>query len=572
MKWGELMENQNKDYIAYLNSLHSASADNKNAYAETNITSPFFSKTAVHRNVGNYILDCLLNAAAFLLVLTGHAGDGKTSLLVQVLLDWGIIREGEVLDSERRFLMPNGKFCTYVKDFSEDVAEVQIQKLRRYVELVKKGEYVFLVANTGPLIAAFGEVFSRKLQTRLVNAIDRNDGAAELYKDVRVSVLNAATLDNSSFVKPFLAKVLASDLWIPCEECEKYGCCPIFANAKLVMSASDRVTEFITDHYIWQQEHDRKLTIRQIVAHLTYSLTGGLNCADIRCMTIKLGVSQYKFNHLFSNLFFGYEGFKRDRYGSKLIAIKEILSAQYDQRRLNADEQLFIQENLQSLLPEVRQMIEDIRGWNQETTTSWRAAVRRAYFLFNTNPDSNDYEQMMRSVFSPQFPRYLKLRRGEHTNLLDRKLIVSALQMLFTGVSSSSEDVKITFMRSSGMMQSVQMILKKIDGLDFKLISEDANDFDCTVIRKRLILSVENTEIHAEITLPMLDYFDEIRRGAIATNIDPMLSHGIDSIKAQLISSCTPDEYLLRLATMSDNDWTEVQAEYDPTGAVWTLQ
>lgn len=568
-----MMDGQNQSYIRYLNSLHSASGDNKNSYAESNITSPFFSKTSVPRKVGDYIAASLLRDRPELLILTGHAGDGKTSLLLQVLLQWGILREGETLHSDGRFLLPNGRYCTYVKDFSEDVADIQHQKLKHYVERVRSGESVFLVANTGPLIATFESVFSRQLQTQLVNAIDRNDAQVEQYDGVPVAVLNAATIDNSSLVKPFLEKVLDADLWTPCAACGKADSCPIYNNAKLVRKASDRIGTFIQNHYIWVQEHDHKFTIRQIVAHLAYSITGGLGCEDVPGLPTDHLRSKYLFTFLFSNLFFGYRGFDVDPYSGMLAAVRDILSENYDRKRYQADEKLFVVEDYQSFLPEVRTLLSELRQslslYTAEDISKWQAAVRRTYIMFDTDEDEGRKETLLRDVYSVWFPRYLRIRKNATVEVKDKTLVISALQMLFMGTSADKKSVKITLMRSSGITQSVQLVLDELKTGKFYLVTEKVSDFDDSSSRYRLSLHVKGKRV-AEITLPMLNYFYEIRQGAIATNIDPLLSHGIDSIKAQLISVCERNETQLFLATADVKG--EIQAEYDPDRAVWTIQ
>jgi hypothetical protein len=141
--------------------------------------------------------------------------------------------------------------------------------------------------------------------------------------------------------------------------------------------------------------------------------------------------------------------------------------------------------------------------------------------------------------------------------------------MLFMCAGAGNKSVKITLMRSSGLTQSVQLVLDELKSGKFSLVPEEVSDFDESAHRYRLVMDVKGKRI-AEITLPMLNYFYEISQGAIATNLDPLLSHGIDSIKAQLISVCEMNDTQLVLATTGAEK--EVQAEYDPDSAVWILQ
>ena len=40
----------------------------------------------------------------------------------------------------------------------------------------------------------------------------------------------------------------------------------------------------------------------------------------------------------------------------------------------------------------------------------------------------------------------------------------------------------------------------------------------------------------------MLDYFEELKNGVIATNIDPQLSHGVEALKSQISDLLSEDE------------------------------
>jgi predicted CDP-diglyceride synthetase/phosphatidate cytidylyltransferase len=51
------------------------------------------------------------------LVLTGQAGDGKTSIMYQVLSDFGVQIRNDINDFS--ITLKNGKTCRCIKDFSE---------------------------------------------------------------------------------------------------------------------------------------------------------------------------------------------------------------------------------------------------------------------------------------------------------------------------------------------------------------------------------------------------------------------------------------------------------------------
>lgn len=55
----------------------------------------------------------------------------------------------------------------------------------------------------------------------------------------------------------------------------------------------------------------------------------------------------------------------------------------------------------------------------------------------------------------------------------------------------------------------------------------------------------------------MLDHFAELRDGVIATNIDPQLSHGIENLKATILSVADIDEDRLDMLVMSNSGYTQ---------------
>ena len=68
-------------FVDYLNSLHNEKAGNSNALAEAQQNNPNFQRVRIHRQEADYLANRIENGTAFLGILTGHAGDGKTTIL-----------------------------------------------------------------------------------------------------------------------------------------------------------------------------------------------------------------------------------------------------------------------------------------------------------------------------------------------------------------------------------------------------------------------------------------------------------------------------------------------------------
>lgn len=74
------------DFVEYLNTLHNEQAGNENALGEAQQTNPHFSKIKVERRAADYLETRIEGGDnACVIILTGHAGDGKTTLLFQIL-------------------------------------------------------------------------------------------------------------------------------------------------------------------------------------------------------------------------------------------------------------------------------------------------------------------------------------------------------------------------------------------------------------------------------------------------------------------------------------------------------
>ena len=59
----------------------------------------------------------------------------------------------------------------------------------------------------------------------------------------------------------------------------------------------------------------------------------------------------------------------------------------------------------------------------------------------------------------------------------------------------------------------------------------------------------------------MMDHFEELRNGVIATNIDPQLSHGIVNLKSTLLGVADTDEDRFDMLVMNNTG-------YDPESIV----
>lgn len=558
----------NESYIKYLNTLHNVDAKNENAIAEASQNNPYYQDVMVKRPIVRFITKCLTEQEPHITLITGHAGDGKTSILIQVLDELGALQGS--LKASDEVTLSNGTSCRYIKDFSEFSASDRKSMLSCCLEEAKNGKQVILVANTGPLLNTFLEELGTDAQMQLINAIDANTGTVIDINGNSIRAINIASIDNSSFVRPFLKNLISDKCFEKCTECDKKDICPILFNRNMIFENQIKVFDFLHNHFIWQQEHGKRLTIRQIISQITFSLTSGLECRDVKNNESK----KYLFENLFSNSLFGHKGLKLNRQAVAIQAIADMHQNGYDSKSLIADEELFILQDFSSLHPKIQEITYELKNqYSTSNSISWQQAVRRMYILFNIETNSEKNIEVLKGVFSKKFPRYLDLRNGKTPNNDDKTLIMEAFSILFIGYSSkNNREVPITLKRGSSIDQSVQLLYGTIPNREIKL--KTVNTSSCNFgeeEKKHMLIDVLGTTIKQPISLPLMDYFEDVRGGAISTNIDPQLTHGIDSIKAQMLSLCKPDSQvgLMEMLVMGSQGWSNISLQEE--NGSWTL-
>lgn len=550
----------NKEFIRYLNSLHNYNAQNHNAYGEKNVVNPFFKSVMVRVGLSNYILQSLKVKEPHMIILTGHAGDGKTSIMYQVLSDLNVS-----FDPDKKicdYTLENEKKCRCIKDFSEIADEEKVEVLKEALEIPNNGDFVFMVANTGPLINTFGALFTDPLESeqakiKLIEAMDNNSGNIDEIMGYKICVINVATVDNTYFAVEFLEKITQDELWSNCSNCSKKDYCHILMNRELIRSNKKQVYEFMNMHYIWLAEHGKRLTIRSMTEQLAYMITGGFECDEI--------AHGEKYKYLFSNLFFGYVGTLCDAKATNIIAIKEARNCRYDNKRMRFDEVLLVNHGYEKVFGQ--ELIKIIAEAEQKNAylSGWSESLRRAYFFMNIVTDEKIVEVNYEDIFSKQFKRFLDLRSGKTTpSKSDANLVCDALSMIYMGAINNDDPmIPLTLSRESGIAQNVQLITGTLMKNSVKIRTKETRDSSFNENKKRnvLLLEVNKIKLENEITLPLLNYFEELKNGIISTNVDPQLSHGVESLKAELTKIVDDDNDTFEMIILRNNGAKPVELE-----------
>ena len=431
--------------------------------------------------------------------------------------------------------------CRFIKDFSELSDTEKTEKLKEILNLPSQDKFAFVVANTGPLINTFGKLFSdeeaEKAKMDLIESIRTSNGKEKNIYGYLISVINMASIDNSYFAPKFLERILNEKLWSACALCEKKDFCPILRNRNLIMQNPECVKKFMENHYIWLSEHGTRLTVRSITEQISFMITGGKSCSQIR--------NVYNYDLLFPNLFFGFVGSQKDAKALRLAAVKEASKNEYYLKKMRIDETLIVKSDYENLfseawvkiLKDIEKKIELKRDFENERNLFY-SFLRRAY-IFQNNSDSEQREKDMQDIFSNNFASYLKYRKSSSRIPSSfKKPLFDALSMIYTGrrQSEDSNKIPITLNKKSGILQSVQFVIGYLNNDDFDIVKEKSNDgaLNKTEDIYHFYPEINGTKLNIRLTLPLFDYFSSLQKGIIETDVDPVLSHGIESLKAQI--------------------------------------
>ena len=322
------------NYIDYLNTLHNVGAQNENAIAEQQVYTKYNSKIAVSRKIEKVIYNRILDDN-ITIILTGHAGDGKTFLLFQILKRLGIEKF-----KEKDFVDYRGKKIFYIKDMSELNDEEQKNLLKTGIENSNTKGSSLIISNTGPLIKNIKKIYGEELESEILEKIDLNNGEILKLKESsdKILVINIARIDNTCFIKEFLEKLIQKEL-IDEENIKEESY--IYNNIKLIKENFEIISEFITNFYRYCYENDNRFTIRQIIAHIAYSITGNL--------TYENSIGKDLIDNNIFNLFFGYEGERFKEEALQIRGIRELKRLELDSIVLPGEEDFFVNNSFKNI-------------------------------------------------------------------------------------------------------------------------------------------------------------------------------------------------------------------------------
>lgn len=550
------------EFVSYLNSMNNAGSDTAAALAEAQVLNEYYSQIKIDRKLGQFITDRIHSGEKDVYILTGHAGDGKTSILVQVLTSLGMLAPKEKIEAEKEYDRDGMKlYC--VKDMSELSGEKQLRYLTRALEAPKNGMSSILISNTGPLLKCFEEIAANKaeqsggafdenerieLQNLILEQLDKNSPDHISVCGYDVMIVNIARIDNVDFAAKVLDKILDDRMWEKCAGCSKCENCHIYKNVTVMQKYKDNISTFLTQFYRYLYENDKRMTIRQMLSQISYSITGNEDCSMIKGRSADL-----IYKYLFPNLFFGYVGNELNDNAVQIRGIALANELQLDSIALDVDYELFVTGNLHnhfnSDICEILKKRYDLYIKShtfrreedfepQKVDVLFRKAIRRFYMVFSQKKDSTGVNPVFDELFGKGFNSYIKLMSGLSTPLVKMELgriINRALYIDATGTLTDDPQgrLPITVKRGDNAYQKVMMVDGIIANNSIKVETRKCSSvFEDFLDKNSVFLKIGTEEFN--LSLPLVIYFENLADGVISTNANPALTHGLSKLRAIL--------------------------------------
>lgn len=559
------MDHNTKEFVNYLNTLHRCGGNNKNSTAEAN-----YKNTYAHDILYND--DKLINhieSELFInngkVLLTGFAGDGKTTL-AQIIVE-NLTGKKELNNRIEKFYIEKYKRdLVVIKDLSEYSIENNDELITNY--LLNDNCSILIVSNTGAIIYRMKEAYKllkynskEDVEKLILDGISTEDkdgyGNIELNL-VNISVINLVNHDNLPAAKGILNNIVFHKVW------EDYNIendlCPIILNVRALQQEYVRNRLFLMYQRLF--EYGYRFTLRNFVEHFSYIITGGLELTD----TV-INPDDYLF---YNNVFGSFEKNEKDITCNDIAIINKIRSEYFGStisslwKRLIWDKSSDIVFN--GVYKPFRKYFINYRdkGYKKESNIDRLKIYRLIYFLLSDDIINNKKFTSYFNSFlnSPGLELWSKIQ-SENESLNSKETfdlfnnLKHTIKEYFAGLKlptnengNNKDIVYITMSRKKGIRQSAQVVLSQFEWKNDSKVKLDIYEDSRSIKQFRLLMVKDiaynnfsksnfniNNYIVLNLPLPFLDYLLFANAGTLFDDEFQYFQKRLDLFKNQIISN-----------------------------------
>lgn len=567
----ESANDQKNDFIAYLNSLHNLNASGANALAESQALNRYFADIYEPFPLIDDVFQALTDGEDCVVAITGHAGDGKSTVSLDILKKLRGLDLREPLETplkEREVVewpSPQGtKRISIVKDMSELTADLRLQWINQAFDRHEKGSWL-IISNTGPLLDTLkkftehvGDMESQILQCLDQSYASGNIGPHTLQFSKPLIILNMTRLDNVALGARLLTRLINHSAWQQCLGCSAQSTCPLQRNRRALQLAG-AIPE-IRVRWIYQRltAYEQRLTVRQMIAHLALSLTGGLTCEQAKQQASE-GLdnsTESLANILFSESFFGY------RQGNPWLVAENLRAVALIHRLIfggpiavNFERQLSTYDGMGwALLPDVLSPIN--QRWRvlagESAGVRWRFAQRRMAYIFGQPISGAEasadifLDTFLQSPRLRDFDQWQQDRSFKTFSMVEQRRFCKACLRVFLEIFSGfsagqfqkyQDRLYLTLRRPDReIVQPTQLVMATLDFAQFTLRYDPVRGVP------KLEFEDKGKVFSLPLPLPLLDYIQRRHNGELGSELARIHLAQLEWFRAELLRSVsTPD-------------------------------
>lgn len=522
------------NFVSYLTTLSNASAANENATAESQIGSTDFERIRVENPVTKYVYGQLFEQNRNV-ILTGNAGDGKTTIAAEILKQ----KIGTISHLNSREEIDG---LTVIKDMSE---LPQNDRPLVFKEALETPDRRFLiVSNTGTLIENFlktGFGSEKISESELLECLEAEQPS--LILEDQFMLVNLGRINSIEAAINVFQRIIEPNNWTTCDTCSRRDMCPIKLSIDLLVEHQITVSERVKWLYRRLYEYGHRLTMRQMTGHLAYAITGGLNCSVIHQMG-PIQLTEQLEGYMFHNRLFGDNGTDVIPEAIQLLPVQYLQKAELGVFLEPKTERALIEDDTDKidLSRQLKELIRKVKNAPNNVQMTSRRQIRRLLYFFMPNDNNENVPFLTGFLKSPTLIDFMRYVDGGIIPPLEedrlRKLILQVLQEQWTGIRLPEgqfkiSDLYITVRPPKGYAMT-QIILCRIHGEDFQLGINTVNQVG-ELRNNQMVLRLKDSNIELVLDLPFLDFVARRYQGEIAERISQFYEDRLDLFKAMLL-------------------------------------
>ncbi|MFB1081894.1 hypothetical protein [Jeotgalibacillus sp. JSM ZJ347] len=486
------------------------------------------------------------------IILTGNAGDGKTRLC-RVVYDYFNQTSLQEWPEDGIIDVPFSKgTIRIVKDLSELQEEViysELESLQEYIKNQHANNIYFLIAaNEGKLTKFLSQYSDLEfLRSEVASRFKSYE-----YNNEAFSIFNLLDVTSSVYVDRVLEEWNKKENWSACDSCPKQNRCIINLNHK--RTSQDHIKEKIVEQYKLLDYLDTHITMREMLIHISYTLTGGYTCDDIFGAEYKELEQQTK-KPYYEN-FYGHQLDENAFSEMKALKIFKALDpGLYSHSSIddfivngdiNGDEQSeiahdkLIDNSLDLQLGYFKKKLSLYRDYdvqkNHQIIEEWIPKLRRKYFYEMESESEVNSNQLLPFEYTQE---YISLFNNKKAQAHLKKDIINGLNRVFSGRLTEQTN-KHLYATNKNLMIYDQFKSKDIE------IEEESNRSDLDRVPSKFVVIVDD-RVELNMNLAVFEFLMRASGGGTHNVLQQDAEILIDTFKNELIRISEPEEYELNI-------------------------